>query len=57
VIAARSCRPTPHAKDAPADIARYAQSFDQLGLDSEHTTTRCGRSIVLTPVQAPNAND
>src|SRR3989454_338323 len=29
-------RPIPHAKGAPADLARYAQSFDQLGLDSEH---------------------
>ena len=29
-------RPIPHAKGAPADLARYAQSFDQLGLDSEY---------------------
>ena len=29
-------RPIPHAKGAPADLARYAQGFDQLGLDSEH---------------------
>src|SRR5215471_3759832 len=29
-------RPIPHAKGAPADLARYAQSFDQLGIDSEH---------------------
>src|SRR4030095_16602566 len=28
-------RPIPHAKGAPADLARYAQGFDQLGLDSE----------------------
>src|ERR671937_2536215 len=27
-------RPIPHAKNAPADLARYAQGFDQLGLDS-----------------------
>src|SRR5919201_504468 len=26
----------PHAKSASADLARYAQSFDQLGLDSEY---------------------
>src|SRR5256712_8329458 len=26
-------RPIPHAKGAPADLARYAQSFDPLGLD------------------------
>ena len=29
-------RPIPHAKDAPTDLARYAQSFDQLGLDSDY---------------------
>src|SRR5438309_2109655 len=29
-------RPIPHAKGAAADLARYAQGFDQLGLDSEH---------------------
>ena len=29
-------RPIPHAKGAPADLARYAQGFDQLGLDSEY---------------------
>jgi predicted TIM-barrel fold metal-dependent hydrolase len=29
-------RPMPHAKDAPADIARYAMGFDQLGIDSEY---------------------
>src|SRR2546428_8580300 len=28
--------PIPHAKGTPADLARYAQSFDPLGLDSEH---------------------
>jgi len=29
-------RPIPHAKGAPADLARYAQGFDQLGIDSEY---------------------
>jgi predicted TIM-barrel fold metal-dependent hydrolase len=29
-------RPIPHAKDAPADLARYAMGFDQLGIDSEY---------------------
>src|ERR1043165_7804489 len=29
-------RPIPHARGAPADLARYAQGFDQLGLDSEY---------------------
>src|SRR6267142_176724 len=29
-------RPIPHAKGGPADLARYAQSFDQLGLDSDY---------------------
>jgi predicted TIM-barrel fold metal-dependent hydrolase len=29
-------RPIHHAKNAPADLARYAQGFDQLGLDSEY---------------------
>src|SRR6201984_692572 len=29
-------RPIPHAKGAPADLARYAQSFDQLGLDADY---------------------
>src|SRR5262247_3224175 len=29
-------RPIPHAKGASADVARYAQGFDQLGLDSEY---------------------
>src|SRR6266403_1355362 len=29
-------RPIPHAKGAPADLARYAQGFDQLGLDSDY---------------------
>src|SRR5213083_5010 len=29
-------RPIPHAKDSPADLARYTQSFDQLGLDSDY---------------------
>src|SRR5579871_2520571 len=29
-------RPIPHAKGAPPELARYAQSFDQLGLDSEY---------------------
>src|SRR5256886_13225276 len=29
-------RPIPHAKAAPADLARSDQCFDQLGLDSEH---------------------
>src|SRR5262252_3833711 len=29
-------RPIPHAKGAPPDLARYAQSFDQLGIDSEY---------------------
>src|SRR6185312_2055355 len=29
-------RPIPHAKDAPADLARYAMGFDQLGIDSQH---------------------
>src|SRR2546425_411051 len=29
-------RPIPHAKGAPADLARYAQSFDQLGLNSDY---------------------
>jgi predicted TIM-barrel fold metal-dependent hydrolase len=29
-------RPIPHAKGAAADLARYAQGFDQLGIDSEY---------------------
>ena len=29
-------RPIPHAKDAPADLARYATGFDQLCIDSPH---------------------
>src|SRR2546422_2671852 len=29
-------RPTRQARGAPADLARYAQGFDQLGLDSEY---------------------
>src|SRR5580700_8408442 len=29
-------RPVPNAKDVPADLARYALGFDQLGLDSPH---------------------
>jgi predicted TIM-barrel fold metal-dependent hydrolase len=29
-------RPIPHAKGAPTDVARYAQGFDQLGIDSEY---------------------
>jgi predicted TIM-barrel fold metal-dependent hydrolase len=29
-------RPIPHAKGAPADLARYAMGFDQLGIDSEY---------------------
>src|SRR6202795_2954950 len=29
-------RPIPHTKGAPADLTRYAQGFDQLGLDSEY---------------------
>ncbi len=29
-------RPIEHAKGAPADVARYAQGFDQLGIDSEY---------------------
>ncbi|HVC51717.1 MAG TPA: hypothetical protein VND87_06820 [Stellaceae bacterium] len=29
-------RPIAHAKGAPADVAKYAQGFDQLGLDSPH---------------------
>jgi predicted TIM-barrel fold metal-dependent hydrolase len=29
-------RPIPHAKGASADVAKYAQGFDQLGLDSEY---------------------
>ena len=28
-------RPIPHAKGASADLARYAQGFDQLGIDSD----------------------
>src|SRR5271163_730884 len=29
-------RAIPHAKGAPSDVARYAQGFDQLGIDSEY---------------------
>jgi len=29
-------RPIPHAKGAPADLARYAQGFDQFGIDSPY---------------------
>ena len=36
-------RPFPHAKGAPADLARYAQGFDQLGLD-RHVPRRGGRA-------------
>src|SRR5258705_243591 len=36
MIGSGARRPIPHAKVAPADLARYAQGFDQLGLDSEY---------------------
>ncbi|HVH82033.1 MAG TPA: hypothetical protein VM782_21725, partial [Stellaceae bacterium] len=29
-------RQIPHAKDAPANVAKYAQGFDPLGIDSPH---------------------